>query len=50
MMSYIIIETFGGPGYAAICTDTDGNNLVFEKREDAELEAADCQDGLIVEL
>lgn len=49
-MSYIVIERFGGPEYAIIVTDTDGNNLVFENREDAEAEASDCQDGVIVEL
>jgi len=49
-MSYILIETFGGPQYAAICTDTDGNNLVFDNKEDAEAEANDCQDGLVVEI
>jgi hypothetical protein len=49
-MCYLIIETFGGPKYAIIVTDQEGNNLVFEKREDAEAEAADCQDGMIVEL
>ena len=49
-MSYIVIETFGGPEYAIIVTDTDGNNLVFDTREEAEAEAADCQDGLVVEI
>ena len=49
-MSFIIIECHGGASYAIICTDENGNNLVFENREDAEAEAADCQDGLIVEL
>lgn len=49
-MSYIIIEGHGGPEYAIIVTDQDGNNLVFENIEEAEKEAADCQDGLIVEL
>jgi hypothetical protein len=49
-MSYIVIELHGGPEYAIIVTDQDGNNLVFENRNDAEAEAADCQDGLIVEL
>jgi len=33
-----------------IASDTDGNNLVFENRADAEAEASDCQDGVIVEL
>jgi hypothetical protein len=49
-MSYIVIETHGGPEYATICTDEIGNNLVFEGIEEAEAEAADCQDGIVVEL
>ena len=49
-MNFILIETHGGPEYAIIVTDQDGNNLVFDNREDAEAEAADCQDGLVVEL
>jgi len=34
----------------AICTDQEGNNLVFEDYAEAEREAADCQDGIIVEI
>jgi hypothetical protein len=49
-MSYIVIETFGGPEYAIITTDQEGNNLVFETQEDAEEEASNCQDGLVVDL
>lgn len=49
-MSYIVIESFGGAEYAIIATNEQGNNLVFETRAEAETEAADCQDGLIVEL
>lgn len=49
-MSFIIIETFGGAAYAIIVTDTDGNNLVFDSREEAEAEAADCQEVVVVEL
>lgn len=47
---YIVIEKHGGPEYASICTDQDGNNLVFDTKEEAETEAADCQDGFIIEL
>lgn len=47
---YLVLEMHGGPEYAAICTDTDGNTLVFDSRKEAEAEAADCQDGLIVEI
>jgi len=49
-MSYIVIERHGGLEHAIIVTDVDGNNRVFESREDAEAEASDCQDGLIVEI
>ena len=47
---YLVLEVHGGPAYAAIITDEDGNNRVFENREDAEAEAADCQEGLVVDL
>lgn len=47
---FIVIETHGGPEYAAICTDSEGNNLVFDTREEAQKEADDCQDGIVVEL
>jgi len=46
----MIIETHGGPRYAIIVTDTNGDNLVFETLEEAEKEAADCQDGLVIEI
>jgi hypothetical protein len=48
--NYIVLELHGGPEYAAITTDENGNNRVFKTREHAEVEAADCQDGLVVEL
>jgi len=41
-MSFIVIQTFSGAEYATIVTDTDGNNLVFETRNEAEKEASDC--------
>ncbi len=49
-MSYIVIEMLGGPEYATIVTDQEGNNLVFDNQEDAEKEAGNCQDGLIIEV
>ncbi|MEO7216341.1 hypothetical protein [Mucilaginibacter sp.] len=49
-MSFIVIETHGGAEYAAIVTDEDGNNLVFDECDEAEAEASDCQAGLVVEL
>ena len=50
VMSYIVIETHGGAEYAIIVTDRDGNNLVFDTREEAEHEASDCQVGIVIEL
>jgi len=50
MSYYIVIETHGGPEYAIIVTDEDGNNKIFDTRSEAEAEAADCQDGVVVEL
>ena len=47
-MGYIVIETFGGPQYAIIVTDENGNNLVFDEYDQAEQEASDCQHGLVV--
>lgn len=49
-MSFIIIETQGGPEYAIIVTNINGNNLVFDERSEAEKEVAECQDGVIIEL
>jgi hypothetical protein len=50
MMSFIVIETHGGACYAIIVTDEEGNNRVFDERDEAEAEASECQDGIVVEL
>ncbi|MDB5118358.1 MAG: hypothetical protein JWQ79_3850 [Mucilaginibacter sp.] len=47
---HIVLELHGGAEYTAIVTDEDGNNRVFDNREDAETEAADRQDGLVIDL
>lgn len=47
---YVVIEKFGGAEYAAIVTDEEGNNKVFDTFEEAQAEADDCQDGIVVEL
>ena len=49
-MSYIVIETHGGAVYAIIVTDENGENKVFDDKIEAEAEAADCQDGIVIEL
>jgi hypothetical protein len=32
-MSFIVVETYVGPEYAAIVTDQDCNNFLFDHRE-----------------
>jgi len=49
-MAFIILETHGGPQYVIVCMDENGDNLVFDTLEEAEAEAAQCQDGIVVEI
>lgn len=49
-MLYIVIEMHGGAEYATICTDEEGNNKIFDTKEEAQVEADDCQDGRVVEV
>ena len=50
LATYIVLECHGGPEYAIVVTDEDGNNKVFTSYKEAEKEANDCQDGLVVEI
>lgn len=45
---YIVIEKHGGWEYAIIITDENGDIKVFDSIVEAELEATDCQDGIVV--
>ncbi len=49
-MKYLVIEMHGGPEYAIIVTDEQGNNKVFDQLEKAIEEAMECQDGHIMEF
>jgi len=49
-MSYIELETFGGAEYTIVVSDENGQNKVFDDRDLAEAEAADCKDGIVVEI
>lgn len=48
--TYIVLECHGGPEYAIVVTDEDGNNKVFTSYSEAKKEADQCQDGLVVEI
>jgi hypothetical protein len=48
---WIVIEKHGGPEYAIVCTDENGNNRVFDTKQEAETYADyDCQDGMAIEI
>jgi hypothetical protein len=47
---YIVIEKHGGAEYAIIVTNEDGENKIFDNEVEAQAEADDCQDGIVVEL
>ena len=46
---YIIIELFDKT-FPTIVTNEEGIPLVFEDKNEAEIEAEDCQNGLIVDI
>lgn len=47
-MLYIVLEKFGGAEYASIVTDENGNYKVFNNIEEAQKEANDCQNGIVI--
>ena len=50
LSTYIVLECHGGPEYAIVVTDKNGNNKVFTSYTEAKKEADNCQDGLVVEI
>jgi len=48
-MRLIVIERFNYD-YPTIVTNEDGEPKIFDNYPEAQIEADDCQDGLIVEL
>ena len=49
-MAYLVIERFDAD-YPPICTDMEsGMPLIFETKDEAQEEADECQDGLVVEF
>ncbi len=48
MKYYIVIEIFD-PLYPIIVTDSNGNPMIFDTKQQAEYEASECQNGIIVE-
>lgn len=47
---YIVIETHGGWQYASIVTDENGDNKVFDTLDEAQAEADNCQDGIVIPI
>lgn len=48
---YIVVETHGGPEYAAVCLDEDGEVATFDSRKKArEFADEECQMGILVEV
>ena len=47
---FIVIEIHLGLEYATFCLDEEGKNQVFETREQAQAEADECLDAIVVEL
>lgn len=47
-MSFIVIEKHGGFEYAGIVIDEHGNNKIFDNYIDAQKEADQCQDGMVI--
>ena len=48
-MKYIVIEWFD-KDFPMIVTNEDGRPIIFDKVEDAEIEAENCQFGIVVVL
>jgi hypothetical protein len=48
-MRLIVIDTFN-TNFPSIVTDEDGNPKIFNNHADAQTEADDCQEAIIVEI
>lgn len=47
---YLVLKMHGSAEFVTICTDEEGNNLIFVNRRDAKEEASNCRDGLVIEI
>jgi len=47
---FIVIDIANGLEYAVIVTDEEGLNQIFISKDDAQLLADKCQDGIVVEI
>ena len=47
---FIVLETHGGAEYAIVCVNEDGTNMVFDTKKEAQAEADNCQEGLVIEI
>ena len=47
---YIVVETFPVENSAVVIDPETGTVLTFAKKEDAEIEAANCQRGVVISV
>lgn len=49
-MKYVIIENWENLSSPQLCTNEDGETIVFDSLEKAKIEANSCQEGIVVPL
>lgn len=47
---YIVIDTFTPDWPTIVCNPEDGKPLSFDTKEEAQKEADDCQEAVVVEI
>lgn len=47
---FIVLETFGGADYAIVAINEDGSNKVFDNDGEAQEEANNCQEGIVIPI
>ena len=47
---WIVIETFDKECPAIVCDPEDGMPLIFDDEEEAQKEADECQEGIVVDI
>ena len=48
--TFLVLEVFGGPETAMIVVDEEGSNKIFDNNIEAQQEADECQEGMIIQI